>query len=77
MNPRYVFLDIDGVVLNQRSYMRKTAIRVKIPSRTAVDALNGLCCNTSAVIVVSSTWRMFGGRAECSACCDAGAYAPA
>lgn len=54
---RIVFLDIDGVLVTQRSFfIRKGELPSCEPS--CVAALNTICEATGAQIVVSSSWRL-------------------
>jgi hypothetical protein len=59
MSLRVIFLDIDGVLVNQRSLAHASGMRAKADAG-CVAVLNHIVARTNASIVVSSTWRMGG-----------------
>lgn len=60
VNPRLIFLDIDGVLNSQQWMMRqpKTCNFLREVDRDAVALLTELVQRTGANIVVSSSWRI-------------------
>ena len=72
---RVIFLDVDGVlnshdyVANRRDYVEEGG-RIGIDPQ-AVTRLNRLVYETSAEVVISSTWRMNHTRAEMAALLEA------
>lgn len=53
---KYIFLDMDGVVVTNRSNVGYQGIQSRADP-CAVDMINQLCANAGAKIVVSSMWR--------------------
>lgn len=51
---KVIFLDIDGVLINDRSAM----IGSDLPDQRCVERLNRLLSVTEAVLVISSMWRI-------------------
>ena len=51
---KVIFLDIDGVLINRRS----CKIGLDVPDHECVERLNRIIAATSAVLVISSAWRI-------------------
>src|SRR5512135_1586605 len=63
-NRALVFVDFDGVLTNANSFDRSKGGRSglqAVADPACVRALNRVLRETGASIVVSSTWRLFGG----------------
>lgn len=56
---RYVFLDVDGVLCNRNSFRLGSASSAKADP-ACVAALNRITDTTDAMIVISSTWKLYG-----------------
>lgn len=64
---KIIFLDIDGVLCNRRSLMRKQRIkRMNMLDRDCVARLDALCAagGKDVRIVISSTWRKYHPRED-------------
>ncbi len=60
MKRKFIFLDIDGVLVNNESLRRRTRSEVAKADPSCIAALNHIIRQTGALIVVSSTWRAHG-----------------
>lgn len=59
MKRKIIFLDIDGVLVNRASLQRRSGGQAEADG-SCIDALNQILFETGALIVVSSTWRIYG-----------------
>ena len=61
---KVVFLDVDGVLINRRSWYVRDRHRRATPDPPCLAALNRILRETGARIVLSSTWRKNSPRRE-------------